>query len=82
MVAALRREPRRSAEDLCPVRRQPLDVLRVLAGVGERVVQLGIGEAPGVVGGGESEEGGLAPGEREERRAHGATVPRRGRTRQ
>jgi len=40
-----------------------------LAGMGERVVQHGVGQAASVVGGGEREEGLLAPGELEDRRS-------------
>jgi hypothetical protein len=38
-----------------------LDVLRVLAGTGERVVQFGVLQAAGVMCGRERQEGGLAP---------------------
>jgi hypothetical protein len=75
VVAALLREPWWPAERLRPVRGEPRDVLRVLAGMGERVVQLGVGEAPRVMRRCEGEERGLTPGEGEERRAHRVTVP-------
>ena len=44
-----RRSTRRAAHDLGPVGREPLDVLRVLVRVRERVVQLGVGQAARVV---------------------------------
>jgi hypothetical protein len=68
LVAARLGEGRRTAEDLGPVRSQPLDVLRVLAGVRERVVQLGIGEAARVMRPCEREKGGVAAGVLVERR--------------
>jgi len=46
----------------------------VLIGVGERVVQLGIPQAPLVMGGGQDEESGLAPGELEQRGTHDASI--------
>jgi hypothetical protein len=68
LVAARLAERLRAAEYLGPVRREPLDVLRVLVRVRERVVQLGIGETAGVMRLGEREEGGVAAGELVERR--------------
>lgn len=65
LVAARLRVPRRPAHDLGPVSGQPLNVLRVLAGMGERVVQLGILQAPRMVRGGQGQESGLASGELE-----------------
>ena len=52
VATALPRVGRRAAEHLSPVGGQPLHVLRVLTGMGERVVELGIGQAAGVVRGG------------------------------
>jgi hypothetical protein len=68
LVAARLREGLRSAEHLGPVRREALDVLRVLVAVRERMVQLRIGQAPGVMGPRERQEGGVAAGELVERR--------------
>ena len=68
------REAGRAAEHLRPVQGEALDVLRVLARVGERVVQLGVGEAARVVGGGEREERGLATGELVESGPHPASL--------
>jgi hypothetical protein len=41
-------------------------VLRVLAGMGERMVEFRVGEAPGVVGRRQGEKGGLAARELEQ----------------
>ncbi len=71
LVAVLLGERRRPAEHLGPVRRQPLHVLRMLVRVRERVVELGIREAAGVVGLGQGEERRRTPGELEQRRSHG-----------
>ena len=61
----------RPAHHLCPIGSQPFDVLGVLAGMGEGMVQLGIRQAPSVVGSGQRQEGGVATGELEQRRSHG-----------
>ena len=74
LVATRLRVPRRSAHDLGPVGGQPLNVLWVLAGMGERVVQLGVPQAPRVVCSGQGEEGGLASGELEQRGTHNASI--------
>ena len=50
LVRALRRVPGGAAEGLGEVRGQPLGVLRVLSWVGERVVQLRVGQAALVQG--------------------------------
>src|SRR3954463_9811189 len=53
---------------------QPLDVRRVQVGVRERVVELRVGQAPGVVCGGQGAERRPAAGEVEQRRPHGGGV--------
>ena len=77
LVAAGLRVAGRPAQHLRPVGRQPLDVLGVLAGMRERVVELRVGEAARVVRGGEGEEGRLAAGELEQRRTHPRSVAQR-----
>jgi hypothetical protein len=71
LVAARARVQRWATHHLGPVGGQSLDVLRMLAGMRERVVELGVREAPRVVGFSQGEERGLAAGELEERGAHG-----------
>jgi hypothetical protein len=68
LVAAGLRERRRTAQHLRPVRSQPLDVLRMLVAVRERVVQLRIRQTARVMRVSEREEGGVAAGELVERR--------------
>jgi hypothetical protein len=53
---------RRAAGHLRPVSRQPLDVVRVLARMRERVVELGVGRAALVMCPGEAQERGVTPG--------------------
>jgi hypothetical protein len=55
-----------AAHHFCPVRRQSLDVLRMLTGMAERMAELGVGEAAGVVRLGEREKGSVAAGELEQ----------------
>jgi hypothetical protein len=57
---------RRAAKDLGPVVSQPLHVIGVTR-VGERVVELRVGQAPLVMGGGEREERGRAARELKDR---------------
>jgi hypothetical protein len=77
MIAALGGEPRRAAEDLGPVGGQPLDVLRMLVRVRERMVQLGIGQASGVMGPRQLEQRGVTAGELVQRGAHVTSVAQR-----
>jgi hypothetical protein len=69
LVPAVLGEGRRAAEHLGPVGPEPLDVLRMLVAVRERVVQLRVGKAARVVRPGQGEEGRVAAGEVVERRA-------------
>jgi hypothetical protein len=59
MVPARLRVPGWPAHDLCPVGSEALDVLGVLAGMRERVVQLRVLETPRVVCSGEGASGPL-----------------------
>src|SRR4051794_24949397 len=68
------------AHDLRPVGRQPLDVVRILVRMGEGVVQLRVLEAAAMVGCGERPEGGVAPGELEQRLSHPPSLTRRSAT--
>jgi hypothetical protein len=69
-AAVLPRVPGRAAHGLGQVGRQPLDVLRVLARVRERVVELRVRQAAGVQRGGEGHEDPLAARELVQRRTH------------
>jgi hypothetical protein len=67
---------------LCPVGSKALDVLGVLAGMRERVVQLRVLETPRVVCSGEGQESLLTAGELVQRGPHVESVARRGAGRQ
>jgi hypothetical protein len=81
LVAALSRVRRWAAHDLRPVGGEPLDVLGVLTWMGERVVQLGVRQAPRMVRGGQREEGRFPACELIQRRSHSGSMPRSGRIR-
>jgi hypothetical protein len=70
LVAALARVNGRPAHGFREVRREPLNVLRMLARVRERMVQLRVGQAARVQRGGECEEGFLPARELVQRRSH------------
>ncbi len=74
VAAVLPRVPGRPAHGLGQVGGQPLDVLRVLARVRERVVELRVRQAAGVQRGGETREGPLAARELVQRRSHGSIL--------
>ena len=74
LVAAPLGEGLRAAEHFGPVRAEPLDVLRMLVSVRERVVQLRIGETARVVRLCQGEKGGVAAGELVERRPAAQTA--------
>ena len=76
VVAAGLRVLRRATHHLRPVGGQSLDVLRVLVGMREGVVELRIRQTPGVVGAGQGEEGRHAPGVLEQGRTHDASLAR------
>jgi hypothetical protein len=67
LIAAFLGVGRRPAEHLGPVGGEALDMLRMLILVGERMVELGVGQTPLVMGPREGEERSLAAGELEER---------------
>ena len=83
VAAALGRVLRRAAHHLGQVGGQPLDVLRVLIRVRERVVQLRVGQAAFMQRGGERQERALPARELVQRRRwlHGPSIARRGRRR-
>lgn len=78
LVATRLRVPGRSTHDLCPVGGQPLDVLGMLSRMGERMVQFGVVQAPGVVCPCQGEKGRLATGEFEQGGTHDESIPQRG----
>jgi hypothetical protein len=82
MVSTRLRVPGWPAHDLRPVGGEAFDVLGVLAGMRERMVQLRILETPRVVGGGEGQESLLTAGELVQRGPHVESVARRGAVRQ
>ena len=77
VAATVRRVRRRAAHDLSQIAGQSFDILGVLTGVGERVVQLGVSQTSGVVSGGLGEEGALTAGELVQTRTHALSFPRR-----
>jgi hypothetical protein len=74
VAAVLPRVPGRPAHRLGQVGGEPLDVLRVLARVRERVVQLRVGQAARVQRGGEGDERLLPARELVQRRSHSSIL--------
>ncbi len=66
---------RGTSHDLGPIGGQPLDVLRMLPGMGEGMAELRVGEAAGVVGGRQGGEGWITARELEQRGAHRPSFP-------
>jgi hypothetical protein len=75
-VSSLQVCENRAAQHLGPVGGEAFGVLRMLSGMGERVVELGVGQASRVHRGGQGEEGGVAAGELVQGRSHGGSVAR------
>ena len=74
LIAARLRERGRTAQHLRPVGGQPLDVVRMLVGMREGMVELGVLQAARVVRRGKGQKRGLAAGELKQRRAHGTRL--------
>jgi AcrR family transcriptional regulator len=76
VAAPLGGVPRRSAHHLGQVGGEPLDVLRILARMRERVVQLRVGQAAFMQRGGKRQERARAARELVQRRSHGPSIAR------
>jgi len=74
MVTTRLRVPGRPTHDLSPVGGESFDMLRVLPGMRERVIQLRVLETPLVMCRGQGEKCSFPPGEREQRGTHHVSV--------
>lgn len=70
MVSTRLRVSRRPTHYLCPVGSEPVNVLGVLPGMGEGVVQFRVRQTPSVVGSGQGHKSRVATGELEQGGSH------------